>query len=246
MTCDVPRERAHAWLDGELSVEATLEAERHARECPACAAEYRRALALRAALRDGGLVAVPPASLEKRLRARLAQERRPSWRRGLPQWAVLAAALVLGAGLAAILIPFRATPRARGLDEALASAHVRALAKGPLVEVISSDRHTVKPWFAGRVDLSPKVKDLADRGYPLSGGRVDEVSGRRAAVLAYTHGRHEVDLFVWVAAAPAPGVTLGVSRGYHVARWIEGDLAYAAVSDMEEGELRAFVDLVRD
>ena len=245
MSCDVPRERTHAWLDGELSAEATLDAERHARECPACAAEYRRALALRAALREGGLVAVPPASLEARLRARLAAERRPAWRRGVPQWAAMAAALVLGASLTALLIPFRAPIATRGLDDALASAHVRALMKGPLVEVVSSDRHTVKPWFAGRVDLSPKVKDLADRGYPLSGGRVDDVSGRHMAVLAYTHGRHEVDLFVGVAAAPAPGVTMGVSRGYHVARWTEGDLCYSAVTDMEEAELLAFVELIR-
>ena len=80
MSCEFPRERAHAWLDGELSVEETLEAERHARECASCAAEYRRALALRSALREGGLVAVPPASLEARLYARLAAERRPAWR----------------------------------------------------------------------------------------------------------------------------------------------------------------------
>lgn len=246
MTCTFPLEHAHAWLDGELSVEATLEAERHARECATCAAEYRRALVLRSALREGGLVAVPPASLEARISARLAAERRPSWRRGVPQWASIAAALVLGAALTALLMPFRASISARGLDEALVSAHVRALMKGPLVEVLSSDRHAVKPWFAGRVDLSPKVKDLADRGYPLSGGRVDGVSRRRAAVLAYTHGRHEIDLFVWVASAPAPAVTIGVSRGYHVARWTEGDLAYAAVSDMEEDELRTFVDLVRN
>jgi anti-sigma factor RsiW len=246
MTCAFPLEHAHAWLDGELSVEATLEAEGHARECATCAAEYRRALVLRSALREGGLVAVPSASLEARISARLAAERRPSWRRGVPQWAALAAALVLGAALTALLMPFRASISARGLDETLVSAHVRALMKGPLVEVLSSDRHTVKPWFAGRVDLSPKVKDLADRGYPLSGGRVDDLEGRRVAVLAYTHGRHEVDLFVWVASGPAPAVTMGVSRGYHVARWTEGDLAYAAVSDMEDDELRTFVDLVRN
>jgi len=246
MSCEFSREHAHAWLDGELSVEATLEAERHARECASCAAEYRRAVALRSALREGGLVAVPPASLEARVRARLAKQRRPSWRRGVPQWFALAAALVLGGALAVLLMPFRAPLATRGLDEALVSAHVRALMKGPLVEVVSSDRHTVKPWFAGRIDLAPKVKDLADRGYPLSGGRVDEVSGRRAAALVYTHGPHEIGVFVWIASAPERGVTVGVSRGYHVARWTEGDLGYAAVSDMDESELRRFVDLVRN
>jgi len=245
MSCEFSREHAHAWLDGELSVEATLEAERHARECAACAAEYRKAVILRSALREGGLVAVPPASLEARVRARLAAERRPPWR-GVPRWAAIAAALVLGGALAVLLTPFRASLSTRGLDEAFVSAHVRALMKGPLVEVVSSDRHTVKPWFAGRIDLAPKVKDLADRGYPLSGGRLDEVSGRRAAALVYTHGPHEIDLFVWVASTPEPAVTLRVSRGYNVARWTEGDLGYAAVSDMDESELRRFVDLVRN
>jgi anti-sigma factor RsiW len=246
MTCDVPRERTHAWLDGELSVEATLEAERHARECPACGAEYRRALALRAALREGGLVAAPPASLETRIRASLAAERRPVSRRGVPQWFAMAATLVLGAALAVLLLPLRDSMRTRTLDDALVSAHVRALAKGPLVEVVSSDRHTVKPWFAGRVDFSPKVKDLASRGFPLAGGRVEGVSGRRAAVLAYQHEKHEVDVFVSLASAPSPGVTMSVVRGFRVARWTEGDLCYCAVSDMEEGELLNFVDLVRD
>jgi len=245
MSCDFSREHAHAWLDGELSVEATLEAERHARECASCAAEYRRAVTLRSALREGGLVAVPPASLEARVRARLAAERRPPGR-GVPPWAAIAAALVLGGALAVLLMPLRGPLSTGGLDEALVSAHVRALMKGPLIEVVSSDRHTVKPWFAGRIELAPKVKDLADRGFPLSGGRLDDVSGRRAAALVYTHGPHEIDVFVWVASAPEPAVTLGVSRGYHVARWTERDLGYAAVSDMDESELRAFVDLVRN
>jgi anti-sigma factor RsiW len=246
MSCTFPRENAHAWLDGELSVEGTLEAERHARECASCAAEYRRALMLRSALQEGGLVAFPPASLEARVRARLAKERRPSWRRGAGQWFALAAALVLGAALSALLMPFRESMKGPGLDEALVGAHVRALMKGPLIEVVSSDRHTVKPWFAGRVDLAPKVKDFADQGYRLSGGRVDVVSGRRAAVLAYTHGRHEIDLFVWASPGPAPAVTVSVARGYNVARWTDGDLGYAAVSDMDENEMRVFVDLVRN
>jgi anti-sigma factor RsiW len=246
MSCEIPLERAHAWLDGELSVEATLDAERHARECAVCAAEYRRGLALRAALREGGLVAVPPASLEARVRARLSSRRGPSWRRGVPQWAAVAAALVLGAGLTALMLPLRESIRALSLADALVSAHVRALMKGPLVEVPSSDRHTVKPWFAGRVDFAPKVKDLAAQGFPLAGGRVDGVSGRPAAVLAYRHGPHEIDVFVWVAAAPSPAVTTGMARGYHVARWTEGDLGYAAVSDMDEDELLAFAELVRN
>ena len=247
VSCGFSRERVHAWLDGELSVEAALEAERHVHACAACAAEYRSARALGAALRGGGLVAVPSESLEVRGRAGLAGVGRAP-RRGAPVWAV-AAALVLGAAfgasLGALFAPIHGAGVRRGGDDALVSAHVRALSTGSLVEVASSDRHAVKPWFAGRVDFSPKVKDLAAEGFPLVGGRVDRIAGRPAAVLAYAHERHKVDLFVQVATAPSPAMALSTVRGFHVARWTEGDLAYAAVSDMEEAELLAFADLVR-
>ena len=244
MSCAFSRERVHAWLDGELSVEAALAAEQHVQECATCAAEYRSARALREALRGGGLVAAPPESLEARVRAGLERERRAPGR-GIPGWAAVAAALVLGVALGTLFVPIRDAARARGGDDALVSAHVRALSAGPLVEIPSGDRHAVKPWFAGRVDFSPKVVDLAAEGFPLKGGRVDRVAGRPAAVLAYGKDRHEVDLFVWVAPASLPTVTLSTVRGHHVARWTEGDLAYAAVSDLEEAELLGFANLVR-
>jgi anti-sigma factor RsiW len=244
MTCDVSRERVHAWLDGELSVESALEAEAHVHDCAVCAAEYRSARALRAALRGAGLVAVPPESLEARVRTALLRES-ASPRRGVPVWAAVAAALALGAALGALFAPFRGAGPVRRGDDALVAAHVRALGTGPLIEVASSDRHTVKPWFAGRVEFSPKVRDLAADGFPLAGGRVDRIAGRPVAVLVYAHERHKLDLFVEVAAAPSPAVTVSTVRGLQIARWTEGDLAYAAVSDMEEREILAFVDLVR-
>ena len=177
VSCDLSRERVHAWLDGELSVEASLEAERHVHECPSCAAEYRSARALRAALRGGGLVAALPETLEARIRTRLsrgASARRGGAYRVSPPWPRLSSS---AARSAALLLRFAARSAARRGDDALVSAHVRALAAGPLVEVVSSDHHTVKPWFAGRVDFSPKVKDLAAEGFPLAGGRVDRICG---------------------------------------------------------------------
>ena len=245
MTCDLSRERVHAWLDGELSVEAALEAERHARTCAECAAAYRSGIALREAFRGAGLTVAPPESLEARVRTRLAAERRAGRTRGVPAWAAVAAALVLGAALGVFLTPLREAIRTQGLEERLVAAHARALAAGPLVEVPSSDQHTVKPWFAGKVDFSPKVKDLAGDGFPLKGGRLDRVGGRPAAALAYGRARHVVDLFVWVEASPATGVATARVRGINVVRWTEDDLAYAAVSDLNETELLAFANLVR-
>jgi anti-sigma factor RsiW len=244
VSCGVPRERVHAWLDGELSVEEAFEAERHARECAECAAAYGSAVALREAIRGAGLAAIPPASLEARLRARLVAQDLPAWR-GVPTWAALAAALVLGAALGTLFSPLREAIRARGLDETLVTAHVRALSVGPLTQVASSDQHTVKPWFAGKVDFSPKVKDLSAEGFPLAGGRVDRIGGRAAAALAYGRAKHVIDLFVWVEHAASPGSATLRVRGINVVRWTEGDLAYAAVSDLNEAELLAFADLVR-
>jgi len=244
VSCDVPRERLHAWLDGELSVDAALAAESHARTCAECAAEYRSAVALRQAIREASLAAAPPETLEARIRARLGREgqARP---RGVPAWAAVAAALVLGAALGTLLGPLREAIRTRGLDESLVDAHVRALAAGPLTQVVSSEQHTVKPWFAGKIDFSPKVKDLAADGFPLKGGRVDRVGRRAAAALAYGRAKHVIDLFVWVGpSAPTPAATARV-RGINVVRWTEGDLSYAAVSDLNETELAAFAHLVR-
>lgn len=243
MSCGVPRERVHAWLDGELSVEAALEAERHARECADCAEGYRSALALREVLRSAALAVVPPESLEARVRSQLAREGRPS-RFGVPAWAA-AAALVAGVALGTLLTPVRDAIRSRGLDLTLVAAHAQALTEGPLTEVLSSDQHTVKPWFSRRLDLSPKVKDLASDGFPLQGGRLGRVEGRPAAVLVYGRARHGIDLFVWPSPSASPGITTAKVRGINVVRWTDGDLAYAAVSDLNEKELLVFADLVR-
>ncbi len=242
MTCGFSLERVHAFVDGELAVEAALDAERHVLSCPSCAAEMRRARALGDALRGGGLAAAPPDTLESRIRLAIARDARASRRRA-PGWLAVAAALVLGAALGFLAGPGRA-PSAAG-DAALVAAHARALAEGPLVQVEASDRHVVKPWFADKIDFSPKVRDFGAEGFPLAGGRIDRVAGRKVAVLTYRHGRHVVDLFVEPASAPSPDVSVRRVRGLLVAAWTEGDLSYAAVSDMEERELLAFADHVR-
>jgi anti-sigma factor RsiW len=241
----VGREQVHAWVDGELSVEAALEAERHARTCAECAADYRSAVALREAIRGAGLLIPPPGSLEERLRAGLEAEDRRKPLRGVPGWAAMAAALVLGVGLGASLAPLGEAIRLHGLDERLVAAYLKTLSEGLRTQVASADQHTVKPWFAGKLDFSPKVKDLSAEGFPLVGGRVARVGRKPAASLAYVRGRHAVDLFVWVAPAAAPGIATARVRGINVVRWAEGDLGYAAVSDLNETELLAFADLVR-
>jgi anti-sigma factor RsiW len=126
----------------------------------------------------------------------------------------------------------------------LVDAHTRALMSGHVIEVASSNHHTVKPWFAGRVPVSPPVADFAADGFALAGGRIDKVAGSAAAVVVYRHGAHEIDLFVW----PDRGSRLpasGVRHGYHAVFWKNGDLDFAAVSDMQSNELSRFVELVK-
>ncbi len=239
MSCEMSREKIHALLDGELPPPAALEVESHARACPSCAAAYGRLRSLRSALRSEALTFVPPAALEDRVRAGVAAARRAEGRRGLPLLA-LAASLLLGVAIGRFLVPLSREGAAPPTAQSIVDAHVRALASGNLTEVASSDQHTVKPWFAGKVPFSPAVKDLASEGFPLLGGRVENVSGAPGAVLVYGRARHVIEVFVHVAGRETPRAGSAEVRGFHVVTWTRGDLVYEAVSDLNEGELSAF------
>ncbi len=114
-----------------------------------------------------------------------------------------------------------------------------------LIDVVSTDQHTVKPWFAGHADVSPVVADFAPQGYQLIGGRADYLDGQRSAVVVYQHGRHVVNVFTWLASkGPLPGDA--TRSGYHMTFWKVGDLDYCAVSDTSWPELRALKKLLLD
>jgi anti-sigma factor RsiW len=135
-------------------------------------------------------------------------------------------------------------PTTGTLAESVADAHTQALLSGQVIQVASSEHHTVTPWFAGRVPVSPPVADFATQGFPLLGGRVDAVAGARAAVVVYGHGRHKIDLFVCAdRGSRLPSQT--TTHGYHSIFWKRGDLDFAAVSDTDSAELNKFVRLVR-
>ena len=144
-------------------------------------------------------------------------------------------ALVVGRGLQRV--DWGAPPEAE-----LVAAHVRALKVGPLIEVASSDRHTVKPWYQGRLDYAPPVPDLAADGFPLAGGRVEHVREGAVAALVYARNRHLIDVFVWPADAAA-AVRPSLHRGFSVVHWADGSMQYWAVSDVERGELERFARL---
>jgi len=231
--------RTQSWLDGELDNAAAVEAERHVETCAQCQAVVADAAAVGDSMR--GLTRHrAPAHLRARVSAALDRERRPL--RGF--WAGAASGggiTALAAGFALFLL---LPPTAATLTQSVVDAHGRALTSGQTIMVASSSHHTVKPWLAQHVAISPPVTDFVDEGFPLVGGRADEVAGSRAAVAVYAHGKHQVDLFAW----PDHGAKLpqdGVTRGFRSAFWKQGDLDYAAVSDIDAASFAKFVALAR-
>jgi len=162
------------------------------------------------------------------------------WRWGGFGWRSAAAGFAAGLLAAWLVVPaLRSVEIGSSLPDELVADHVRALQVGPLTEVVSSDRHTVKPWFQGRLDYAPPVFDLADQGFPLSGGRVEHVRGRAVAALAYTHNRHVVDVFVWPGdAVSAPSRVQ--RKGFNVVRWSDGAMQVWVVSDADRAEIERF------
>lgn len=242
--------RTQAFIDGEIDGAEAEAVERHIAGCAECQALCAEAAMVSDALRAEASRFAAPASLREKVSAALdAAERRrgPALGRLRPPlgfWggaASGAGATALAAGLAALML---LPPSAATLAEAVAQAHADALMRGREIAVVSTDHHTVKPWFAGRIALSPPVADFTSEGYRLVGGRVDRAAGAPAAVVVYRHGGHEIDLFVWAdrgQALPAAAV----NHGYRSMFWKRKDLDFAAVSDTSEPELAKFAQLVQ-
>jgi anti-sigma factor RsiW len=233
------RETTKAWLAGLLAADAAEAAEVHAATCIECqdtdAARLPRGEATRFRAPD---------ELRRRLNRALdaqAISRRPASR----SFWLGAASGTFGTALAATLAFLLILPPSMAtLSDAVAEAHTRALTSGQTITVASNDHHTVKPWFASHIALSPPVADFAQQGFALAGGRIDRIAGEDAAVVVYRHGKHVIDLFVWRASTtrlPDPGM----QRGYHTVFWKDNDLALAVVTDMENTEVAKFVALLR-
>jgi anti-sigma factor RsiW len=234
-----------AYIDGELAAPETLAMERHARDCGECARAYERQLALRAAIREQ----VPTFRASDRFRAQLrhalrAEVGRSAARR--PAWRWLAAAAV-GAGV--LVGAWRlgdARARSAALTSEIVASHIRSLIGTHLTDVASTDQHTVKPWFNGRLDFSPPVYDFAGRGFPLIGGRLDYVGTGPVAALVYGRRQHVINLFLWPAERGGTGGPHTLSRqGYHMLHWTT-NYAYWVVSDLGTAELEEFARLVRE
>jgi anti-sigma factor (TIGR02949 family) len=244
MNCEEAREWLPAYADRELDAMRTMEMERHLEECAQCREAADRMAALGEAVRTHAPYHRAPVGLESRLRERLRLEPRAKadtsrWR----GWAIAASVvLAVALGYSAREIQARRSAGELMAREAV-SAHVRSLMANHLIDVPSSDQHTVKPWFNGKLDFSPPVKDFTSAGFTLEGGRLDYLNGRPAAAIVYRRRQHAINLFIMPAASGPPPAQSTAWNGYNVVGWEAQGMRYWAVSDLNAAELAEFARL---
>jgi anti-sigma factor RsiW len=233
-----------AEFDGELDAAQAAALAAHRAQCPICRAAETDLAAAHALTRGASY------ALSDEARRRMVQRltpllpvsvnRRRGWWR---TWWTGVFGFGLGAACAAGLAVVLLSPVEEGLTRQLVASHIRALQPGHLEDVVSTDKHTVKPWFDGRLDFAPPVKDLANNGFPLKGARLDYLDGRAVAALVYQRDKHIIDLYIWPTAmrADAPS-RMTESQGYNVVHWRWNGMMLSAVSDLEAAQLRTFAE----
>ena len=239
MTCDEARILLHALIDGELDAGHAREVEDHIAGCAACAAELAAYRTMSKAIAGADLRYTAPPALRRRIEASLPQSQAPSRRAVLRGFAMGSAVSAIAAtGLVAIVL--RSDDEAR-IESEIVSAHLRSLQAGHLTDVISTDQHTVKPWFNGKLDVAPPVVDLTAQGFTLIGGRLDYVDARAIGAIVYRRRAHVINLFVAQAAsAETHTARIETIQGFNIRRWSERGLNYWAVSDLAADELAEF------
>ena len=241
MTCDEAEILLHALIDGELDAGHARAVEDHIAGCPRCAAQLRAYREMSKAVAGADLRYAAPPELRRRIEASLPQARVPNRRAVLKGFAMGSAVSAIAAtGLVAIIL--RSDDEAR-IESEVVSAHLRSLQAGHLTDVLSTDQHTVKPWFNGKLDVAPPVIDLTAQGFTLIGGRLDYVDTRPIGAIVYRRRAHVINLFVaQTASAEHRAAKIGTIQGFNIRRWSERGLNYWAVSDLAADELAEFGD----
>jgi anti-sigma factor RsiW len=246
VSCETLTDRLTGYLDRELDQRDAAEVEAHLRHCVACSARLERERRLRGAIQAHLQPLAAPERVRSNVHAAVRAQveraqRRQAW---LPAWAATAAALVLGLAGGWQLARWQSS---RGdlsdLTTEVVAGHVRSLQGAHLTDIGSGEHHTVKPWFAGKLDFSPPVPDLSAQGFVLAGARLDYLGERQVAALVYRRRQHVINLFVWPTRDSTAAPSMASFRGYQVVHGAAGGIAYWAVSDLNQTELSEFARL---
>ena len=242
MPCDQAHNQLHGYLDGELDALSAASFEKHLETCPDCKQTLAAEESLHQSIQKASLYERAPESLRKSLLGTPQQlpavRSFPATRVSPWRWLAVAAGLLL-----AVFIGWRQLQLSRGPSEAqliaasFVDAHLRSLQPGHLTDVESTDQHTVKPWFDGRIDFAPPVRDYVNDSFPLLGGRLDVAGGRTVAALVYGRRKHIVNVFVEKNRPQYPWVGSGESQGYHWLAWEQNGFSFCAVSDVTPADL---------
>jgi anti-sigma factor RsiW len=242
MTCDEAEILLHALVDGELDAGHVREVEAHVATCPRCASELAAIREMHAAVANADLKFKAPPQLRRRIEAALPQPRTAPTRRSVLRGFAMGSAVsaLAATGLLAIVISKDDQQR---IESEIVSAHLRSLQAGHLTDVISTDQHTVKPWFNGKLDVSPPVIDLTAQGFTLIGGRLDYVDARAIGAVVYRRRQHVINLFVaQTANTDQRAAKTDTIQGFNIRRWDERGLNFWAISDIGADELNEFGD----
>lgn len=250
MNCELAQTTIHGYFDGELDAVRSAEFERHLERCAECQAVLEGIESLHMRLQQSNLYEHASPQLREGVRKQLAQATSPG--RAAPaysrRWFLVPTFGALAAAAAVITIMFFVVPShtQSALTAELIDAHVRSLQPGHLMDVESTDQHTVKPWFDGKLDFIPPVSDYAAQGFPLVGGRLDVVDGHNVAALVYARRTHFINLFVWpYREKESISGSSGSRQGYNWVTWQSRDMRFCLVSDAALSDLRELKDLIR-
>src|SRR5881394_2756536 len=252
MDCSDCLEKLGPFVDGELSAGEAALVEEHHKTCADCAAAHRRIVGTSSQLKAGLMRYQAPDVLKARIRASLVEAPRDVpvrasrsliWS-GWPR-TIAAAAVVAVVSSALTLVATRQRPAENRIEAEVLASHIRSLMPGHLTDVASNDQHNVKPWFNGRVNMSPDVPRLDSLGFPLVGGRLDYVDGHNVAAVVYTRRQHVINVFSWASPGPAEQTArVSSANGYHLIRARHNGLEIWIASDLNESELENFARMV--
>jgi mycothiol system anti-sigma-R factor len=249
MNCDLTRTVLHGYLDGELDATRAAEFEHHLEGCRECTTALGAEESLRSSLQRSSLYENAPAALRKKIRAGLDAATAPSGGFRIPAWRWLAVATSI---LIVAFVSWFAWPRFQNSAASapftaaeIIDAHVRSLQPGHLMDIASTDQHTVKPWFDGKLAFVPPVKDFADEGFSLIGGRLDVLAGQNVAALVYSRRKHVINVFVLPTKEPdTPIHPPGLRQGYQWRHWRRQGMEYCAISDISDSDLYELAQLL--